>query len=622
MARPVFYTPIKRNHLVAPFGVGSVLLSRNGVSVIVCGLNEWSESRPDTIRGADWWLETNQIVDGYLQARLGVTRLIQPPAVADDPDYRNTWYVRVARFPRWEYCINPKCRRMVRRDETDVANGRCTSCKEVAKKRQWPTQQIPLVLACPNDHASDVPWAEWVHTAALQLAGDDERADAAYGAPELCSSPDLTYRVSTDVAAPTVECANCKARIDLTKVRGRKHGCPGGRPWIVGSPDSPCDRRATLLERTSTNLYFARVRSALHIPTGANLNHRLSALLDEPVARNILDDYGPGEEVSERDLARLERIAAKRGVATTTAEIAGHLAATNEAEQLADTDERERELDALLDPSRIATSSSLGLPPLVAEPLNIDDFAGPYFAGERRFSAAVAVPRLAETRALAGFSRIEPPSPDLDDAFEHMWGIERPDDHGRDWLPAHRVYGEGFLLLLDADRVAKWIAATGTYGPWQRDVRNGDGRTDIHQRRLLAHTLSHALIREAAAVCGYSLPSLRERLYVDSPVGRDRTAVLIYTAEGDAYGTLGGLVELAEPGRLEALVERAITRAQWCGADPVCMAPPEGAALETSPGSCHHCLLVPETTCENFNDDLDRATLVGVRAGTIGFFTG
>ena len=622
MARPIFYTPVKRNHLIAPFGVGSVLLSRNGVSVIVCGLNEWSDARPDTIRGADYWLETNQIVDTFLQARLGVPRLIQPPAVADDPDHRNTWFVRVARFPRWEYCINPKCRRMVRRDETDVANGRCVHCKEATKKRQWPTQQIPLVLACPADHVSDVPWAEWVHTPAFQHTGDDENGGAVVGGAQMCSAPEnLTYRVATDVATPVVECLTCKAKIDLGKVRGRKHGCPGDRPWLVSTPAEVCDQRATLLERTSTNLYYPRVRSALHIPTGANLNHRLAALLEEPVARNILDDYEPGEKVSDRDLTRLERIAVARGVPTTTAEIAAQVTASDEAEALADTDERERELDALLDPSKIATSSMLGLPPLVVEPLDLTTFIGQHFADEPRFSAVVAVPRLAETRALAGFSRIEPRHDD-DGAFEAMWGVEQPrSDRGWDWLPAHRVYGEGFLLALDPDRVQKWVANTGGYRPWHIDVEDSDGRTDQHVRYLLAHTLAHALVREAAAVCGYSLPSLRERLYVDSRGGVDRTAVLIYTAEGDAYGTLGGLVELAEAGKLEALLDRAITRAQWCGADPVCMDPPTGAALDIRRGACHHCLLVPETTCENFNAELDRATLVGIRPGTSGFFS-
>ncbi len=623
MARQIFYTPIKRSHLIAPFGVGAVLLSRNGVSVIVCGLNEWLEGRPDTIRGPDWWLESNQIVDSYLQARLGVNRLIQPPPVADNPDLRNTWFVRVARFPRWEYCINPKCRRMVKRDEVDVASGRCTICKDASKRWSWPTQQIPLMLACEKGHLADVPWVEWVHTPAFQWAAEGNRIsdEGPLGEPDLCTSPEnLTYRVSSDITEPVVECLTCQAKIDLGRLRSRKYGCPGMRPWIVSSSAESCDQRSSLLERTATNLYFPRVRSALHIPTGANLNHRLSALLEEPVARNILDDYAPAEQVIDRDLDRLERIAAKRGIQTSKTEIVSHIAAANQAEEQSFIEERERELDALLDPSRIATSSSLGLPPLVVEPLDLAAYEGPHFSDDPKFAAVIAVPRLAETRALAGFSRINPPAPELDSAFEEMWGLPGPDKSGRDWLPAHRVYGEGFLLLLDDETVRLWREKNREYRPWQTKANISDGNTSLHQRYLLAHTLSHALIREAADVCGYPLPSLRERLYVDSANGKDRTALLIYTADGDAYGTLGGLVELAEPGKLEALVTRALAHAEWCGADPVCMDPPADAALEIRPGACHHCLLIPETTCENFNNHLDRAAMVGIRIGAAGYF--
>lgn len=99
MARPVFYTPIKRSHLIAPFGVGALLLARNGVGVIVCGLDEWLHDRPNDGRGGASWLEANHVVDTHLQRRLGVNRLIQPPAVADAPTESNTWFVRVARFP-------------------------------------------------------------------------------------------------------------------------------------------------------------------------------------------------------------------------------------------------------------------------------------------------------------------------------------------------------------------------------------------------------------------------------------------------------------------------------------------------------------------------------------------
>jgi hypothetical protein len=44
----------------------------------------------------------------------------------------------------------------------------------------------------------------------------------------------------------------------------------------------------------------------------------------------------------------------------------------------------------------------------------------------------------------------------------------------------------------------------------------------------------------------------------------------VYTAAGDSEGTLGGLVRLGHPERLGPVIKRALSRASWCSADPVC----------------------------------------------------
>jgi len=90
--------------------------------------------------------------------------------------------------------------------------------------------------------------------------------------------------------------------------------------------------------------------------------------------------------------------------------------------------------------------------------------------------------------------------------------------------------------------------------------------------------------------------------------------LLIYTAVGDAEGTLGGLVRVGAAGLLEPILQRALEAAQWCSADPVCME--MGLRGGQGPDSCnlaacHNCALVPETACEKFNRFLDRAMLVG-----------
>jgi hypothetical protein len=626
-SRQVFYTPIKRNHLIAPFGVGALLLARNGVGVIVCGLDEWLRERPSDGRDGASWLDKNQLVDPHLQRRLRVNRLVQPPAIADDPDERNTWFVRVARFPLTEYCINPKCRRVAVRGAEGVSQGRCLECDESgsSRKRSWPTQQTPLVLACPHGHLSDVPWSDWVHDPELRARDDQETPRQPGGT---CARPELTYRVATDVTAPVVGCETCGAGIDLGTVRHRQFDCPGQRPWLPGTAPELCVHPASVLERTSTALYYPEVRSALHLPHGPDVDHRLMALLDEPVAQVLLNEYEAGEHPDERDLARLVRIAASRGIATTADEVDRHvgiaIADHEDDHQDVDVDVddnddvvRSRELSALLDAGD-KTASPIGLPTLIVETRCLGDYKGPQIADH--FSAICAVPRLAETRVLTGFARVEPRQVPPLEGFAQMWGFLLDTAKERDWLVAHRVYGEGILLLLEPVAVASWVAATRSSSAWYA-LGDDQQESPVEPRRVLAHTLAHVLLREAAAVCGYSLPSLRERLYV-TPDGwpTPQTGILLFTAEGDAYGTLGGLVELADPGNLEGLLARAIEHARWCGGDPVCMNPPRAASLQTTPGCCHHCMLLPETSCEMFNQGLDRAALVGGRHDVPGYF--
>ncbi len=46
--------------------------------------------------------------------------------------------------------------------------------------------------------------------------------------------------------------------------------------------------------------------------------------------------------------------------------------------------------------------------------------------------------------------------------------------------------------------------------------------------------------------------------------------VLIYTAQGDAEGTMGGLVGSGYPDRFDNLFSNSLRQALWCSTDPVC----------------------------------------------------
>ena len=136
---------------------------------------------------------------------------------------------------------------------------------------------------------------------------------------------------------------------------------------------------------------------------------------------------------------------------------------------------------------------------------------------------------------------------------------------------------------------------------------------------MLTHTFSHLLIRQLSFDAGYSASSMRERIYVrPSATPGPMAGVLVYTAAGDAEGSLGGLVRQGEPIRLLRTMVGALQTATWCSQDPICREVRSGRAA-LNQGACHACSLVSETSCTHGNLLLDRRLVVGA-PGIPGFF--
>jgi hypothetical protein len=250
------------------------------------------------------------------------------------------------------------------------------------------------------------------------------------------------------------------------------------------------------------------------------------------------------------------------------------------------------------------------------------DIAGP-------FTRIMLVHKLRETRALAGFTRVFPAGAAT---MEEKMRLLRRAPAPEPWLPAYVVYGEGLFFEFREDLVREWedrepvrIRIASLDAQYRVQQRNRRQPVEpITPRFVLLHTIAHLLMNRLTFECGYSSAALRERLYVSSNSQAPMAGLLIYTAAGDAEGTMGGLVRMGHPGYLEPLIRRALEAASWCSADPVCME--MGRRGGQGPDSCnlaacHGCALVPETACERFNRFLDRACVVGdMEAPDLGFF--
>jgi len=235
----------------------------------------------------------------------------------------------------------------------------------------------------------------------------------------------------------------------------------------------------------------------------------------------------------------------------------------------------------------------------------------------------VAAHRLHEVRALQGFTRDEPMNSDEPTGTTSS-GPKKKElvtvslGKPTDWLPAYEVFGEGIFVTLDEEKLSRWEKRDSVIVETQRlgakaGALMGDlmGVATTNPRLYLLHTLAHVLIRQLSFDCGYPSASLRERLYVSERDGEiPMGGFLIYTADSDAEGSMGGLARQAEPENFALTLDRALSKSRWCSLDPVC-SESRGGFNGANKSACHACCLVPETACELWNLHLTREFLVG-----------
>jgi hypothetical protein len=253
-----------------------------------------------------------------------------------------------------------------------------------------------------------------------------------------------------------------------------------------------------------------------------------------------------------------------------------------------------------------------------------------------QITRVLAVERLRKVNALVGFTRIDAVDRvgDLPRRLAPLTRATRPK-----WTVATEDRGEGIFLQLAEEALATWesrILGSALWDAHRQAHRRNFGRrfsgtaekvdpdTRLRPPRYwLVHTLAHVLIREMALMCGYNAASLSERLYAwPAADGRSAAAgLLICTTAPDSDGTLGGLVQLSEPERLQRVVTGALYRAARCSSDPICaMRTPQDPEDFLHGAACHCCVMASETSCERANRFLDRRFLIDLPGSDLGFF--
>lgn len=388
--------------------------------------------------------------------------------------------------------------------------------------------------------------------------------------------------------------------------------CPGDRPWLGPGAQEECQaRQVQVVQRGASNVYFPQVVSSILIPPYSETLHRI---LDNPTVwsdiRDAIDAFRvDGEPRIESAMFRAR--SARHGIDIDTFTAAVREKYLHPDRWAGEVDESENayrhsERQAFLGPRPAPNERD----EFDLRNIDISSYGEPV---SDLFSHVVLLPRLRETRALVGFTRIVP--------SENVQDRLAPLSLGRlNWVPAVSVSGEGIYFEFSAARLAEWENSCAAVTDRARII-NEHARTVANERGtaftpherhlLLAHTLSHLVIRQLSFDCGYDSSSLKERLYVSGEVGQEMCGVLIYTASGDAEGSLGGLVRQGEPGRFEATLAAAVQNAEFCASDPLCLESTGQGYYGMNLAACHACTLLPETACEMGNRILDRAQVIG-----------
>ena len=580
-----------------------------------------------------WQEQITQIHDERLEKVLHVS-YFGLPAGQDDP--RSTDGISYVRFPEWYFC--PKCRKFqpikswiadfrkrakqkqLDNDPNMIKHMQCPICRQDLVVTR-------IVTVCECGHIDDFPWVKWVHCQNMK------------GSKPICDHPSLTFKTSASstegLEGLTVACESCGARATLRgafdpnkfqeldkKYNGRyEFGCTGRHPWK--HTVETCGKYPKVMQRGSSSVYFPITASSLVIPPYSSI---LTRKIEDSSAFSRCKDQIAGYKRNTVITTQLLQMLIQNEIDTKSNEIALEIGISsdkikpilerkwivsdsNEEYSTASVTYRAEEYEALNGEVSIAVDE---YDDFLRESTDIADYGIPYV------NSISLIHKIREVQALTGFSRLKPV--ESVNAEENTGTAVCIKQNETDWYPAYEVRGEGIFIEFNDTEIKKWLDRNSVIQHRVDTINENYKKSFIGASRprivtgkfLLLHTISHLLIKQLSFECGYSIASLKERIYCsEESEGRKMAGILIYTASGDSEGTLGGLVRQGRADTFPGVFKKAIESAMTCSNDPVCSLSMGQGRDSLNLSACYSCCLIPETSCEEFNVFLDRGTVVG-----------
>lgn len=625
--------PIRRSQVITPFGPGAIAVSKDGVSMLMGGLDKWYISNGTGEKSKH--LSEFEVEEKRLKKILNVESLRLPPDYR--PGYKgdkNTpnqdLQLPMLRFPRWHYC--QYCKKLKRLQYTEKKPAKC-NCE-----RNGEMIQVPFIVACNKGHIHDFPWNEWVHKSVNPKCNGDLRLISVGG---------------TTLSTLNVKCTKCGKHRNLMGVNSKEseemtfltknldsnenYLCKGWKPWF-GEEEGveSCGQPLIAALKSGSNIYFPETLSAIYLP--GKRSEKLESILhyfESPINKKQLKIISRIPNEDERLESVKEMFSPELDEYEDTSILQAlriHFSETSQKDQ------EDIELNGIEESIRLEEHGALISPKDTDELKIIQEWTnnGENIGVKPYLSVINLVTKLRETKVLYGFSRLEAPQSGI--SWEKLKrGREQlfqfPHHPENNWLPANTVFGEGIYIELNRNMLDLWESNNHIMlKRFNRLKKRHQGlasqklvrEVELSPRYVLIHTLAHMLINELVFECGYSATSIRERLYVSNTKEHNMNGFMIYTSSGDSEGTLGGLVRMGKSDTIFRILERAIQKSSWCSSDPICSDIGNGSGQghhHLNMSACHNCSYLPETSCEEFNMLLDRGLLTGTPdQPDIGFF--
>ena len=625
---------IRPNQLITTFGPGALVQTEHD-SVLVMGTDFWA-NRKEYVRKNHMYLEKVTKKDHF--------RMPKKPK-------SNSVTIGCTSFPKWGFC--KICKWLQPHKEFATSEDGFFCQKHPKYGELLPAR---LVVTCKQGHLDEFPWVKWAHS------------NPENGVP-VCENPKLKWKggsFSSSLSSYKIECETCGATNSLRDSTNRDNGiqlydseedsyyqysCTGQLPWLKkeekckkitnkGELDDANTETAFGIIARASSLYYSKVIRGMIIPELAHpiikylqtekcqntingmkkfADKKNIELTEEDIAEGILDD---NEDFQLRGYTKEQIIDFRNKLSQRESKY--KLDTEMDLKKIEYEDLQRNENDYDIDETEIDED-------VVIKDVELDENHKKIFKHIRQ------IPILTAIEVLRYFTRITPPGEITEvkanrrhDICDIQFRSDGETKYGqpikaKNWLPCVVKKGEGIFLVFDEDFINKCLnkkvnerldSMILNHKDWE-ETSNWPSSTQIDRQFILLHSISHLLIKELALASGYNEASISERIYSSD----EMCGLLIYTTSaGD--GSLGGLVKQID---LIKIINNALHNKRTCSRDPICIEEnPKRMREKNLPmnlrqngSACFGCMLLPETSCENFNKMLDRKILVDENFGIV-----